>query len=195
MIDTRMQRAALAAVLISFAAAAGAQSTAQQPAAGASAGAAKATATGRDVARGDRQFLEHAAAGGMAEVALGNMAKERASNPQVRQFGERMVQDHTGANQEVTRLAVARGVGTPAESDRRQRRSLDKLSQLKGAEFDREFMKAMVDDHERTVELFEKQSRSGDDAELKAFATKTLPTLRDHLQAARALHDTVAKAR
>ncbi|MBZ8140112.1 DUF305 domain-containing protein [Rubrivivax gelatinosus] len=194
MIDTRMQRAALAAALISFAAAAGAQSAAQQSAPGASA-ATQATATGRDVARGDRQFLEHAAAGGMAEVALGNMAKERASSPQVRQFGERMVQDHTGANREVMRLATARGVGTPAESDRRQRRSLDKLAQLNGAEFDREFMKAMVEDHERTVELFEKQSRSGDDAELKAFATKTLPTLRDHLKAARALHDTVAKAR
>lgn len=180
MIDYRLPRMALIAAVAALTATAHAQ-TAAPPAGTASA------AAHRDVSRTDRHFLENAAAGGMAEVALGNMARERGTSDAVKQFGERMVQDHTRANEEVNRLAAARGVGTPTDSDRHHRRAMDKLGKLQGAEFDREFAKAMVDDHERTVELFEKQSKRGDDAELKAFATKTLPTLRDHLQAARAL--------
>lgn len=188
--DTRTLRLALIVAAAALAGTAGAQ-TATPPAATASA----AAATARDVSRGDRQFLEKAAAGGMAEVALGNMARERGGSDAVRQFGERMVKDHTGANEQVNRLAVARGVGTPADSDRHQRRTMERLGKLEGTAFDQEFAKAMVEDHERTVELFEKQSRRGDDAELKAFATKTLPTLRDHLAGARALQQKLQAAR
>lgn len=186
--DTRKLHLALIAAIAALAGTAAAQ-TAAPPATTAPA------ASHRDVSRGDRQFLEKAAAGGMAEVALGNMARERGGSDAVRQFGERMVKDHTAANEKVNRLAVARGVGTPADSERHQRRTMDRLGKLEGAEFDQAFAKAMVADHESTVELFEKQSRRGEDAELKAFATETLPTLRDHLQAARALQQRVKASR
>ncbi|MBG6082341.1 DUF4142 domain-containing protein [Rubrivivax gelatinosus] len=188
--DTRTLRFALIAAVAALAGTAGAQ-TAAPPAATASA----AAPAHRDVSRGDRHFLEKAAAGGMAEVALGNMARERGGSDAVRQYGELMVRDHTGANEQVNRLAVARGVGTPTESDRHQRRTMERLGKLKGADFDQEFAKAMVEDHESTVELFEKQSKRGDDAELKAFATKTLPTLREHLEGARALRQKVQASR
>ena len=203
-LPTRLPRTALAASLLALSLGAGAQPappgqtspSGQTAQTGASRGTAPAAEAARQrVSRSDRHFIQKAAGGGLAEVALGNMARERARDAQVRQFGERMVQDHTKANQELTTLAGTRGVGTPADSDRKHRRVMERLGKLQGAEFDRAYMEAMVEDHEDTVELFEEQSRDGDDAELKAFATKTLPALRDHLQQARALHERVKNAR
>lgn len=190
MTDIRPFRLVLALALAAAGGAAAAQTAQTAPPTGASAAPAD-----REVSRGDRRFLEEAAAGGMAEVALGNMARERGGSAPVREFGERMVADHSRANEELTRLAAARGVGTPTDSDRRHRRTMERLGKQQGADFDRGFAEAMVDDHERTVKLFEAQSRRGEDAEIKAFATRTLPTLREHLQAARALRDSVQAAR
>lgn len=190
MTDTRPFRLALALAVAAAGGAAAAQTAQTAPQSAASAAPAD-----REISRGDRRFLEEAAAGGMAEVALGNMARERGGSAPVREFGERMVADHGRANEELTRLAAARGVGTPTDSDRRHRRTMERLGQQQGADFDRSFAEAMVDDHERTVKLFEAQSRRGEDAEIKAFATRTLPTLREHLHAARALRDSVKAAR
>ncbi len=148
-----------------------------------------------DLARGDRKFVEEAAAGGMAEVELGKLAQQKATNEQVKQFGARMVQDHTKANDELKALASSKGVQLPAGPTKSQQRDMDKMNKLSGAEFDRDYTKHMLADHKKDVSLFEKQSKSGKDADLKAFAGKTLPTLQEHLQMVQALNDTVKNAK
>lgn len=135
----------------------------------------------------DRRFMTEAAQGGMAEVELGRIAAERASNEEVKRFGQRMVDDHTKANQELMQLAQSKGVALPTEMDSSHRSMRDRLGKLSGAEFDREYMRGQVKDHEKTVALFEREAQQGKDAEAKAWAEKTLPTLREHLQQARDL--------
>jgi putative membrane protein len=132
----------------------------------------------------DRQFFTEAAHGGMAEVEMGRLATERASNPAVKQFGQRMVDDHTRANNELKQLAARKGVTLPTALDSEQRDKLDRLSKLSGAAFDREYMKEMVADHDKDVEEFQKESERATDPDVKAFASKTLPMLQQHLELA-----------
>ncbi len=147
--------------------------------------ASTSKSAGKDaLVRGDRKFLETAAEGGMAEVALGNLAKEKAGSEQVKRFGAQMAEDHGRANGELKQLATAKGVQLPAEPSRKHQREMDKLSKLSGAEFDKAYMKSMVADHKNDVSEFEKASRSSNDADVKALATKTVPTLREHLKMA-----------
>jgi putative membrane protein len=135
----------------------------------------------------DRNFLMDAAMGGMMEVELGGLATQKGASDAVKQFGQRMVDDHGKANQELMSLASTKGVTLPTELDEKHRAHVTKLSNLSGAEFDREYSKMMLSDHNKDVSAFEKESTKGADADLKAFATKTLPTLQEHLQMARAL--------
>ncbi|HPU49951.1 MAG TPA: DUF4142 domain-containing protein [Burkholderiaceae bacterium] len=137
--------------------------------------------TGR-LARQDRSFVEDAAESGMAEVQMGKLAQQRASNPEVRRHGERMVADHSKANEELTSLAQAKGIKLPSGPSRAQQRMHDNMAKLQGDKFDRLYMAQMVSDHRKAVSLFEKEARSGDNADLKAFAQKTLPTLQEHLK-------------
>lgn len=155
---------------------------------------APGTAQGTRVSRQDRKFVEEAASDGMAEVRLGQLAQERAASTEVKQYGEQMVNDHGKANDELKALAAARGITLPDKPGSGQRRMHDGLAKLRSAEFDRMYMAHMTGDHRKAVSLFEKQAKSGDDAELKAFAQKTLPTLQDHLKKAQAVHDTIKQA-
>jgi putative membrane protein len=95
-----------------------------------------------------------------------------------------MVDDHSRANDQLRQLASSRGVELPTDLDRSARREYDKLSKLSGADFDREYMKHMVSDHKKDVKDFEKEAKSGKDADVKSFAGSTLPTLQEHLQMA-----------
>jgi len=135
----------------------------------------------------DRDFLMDAAQGGMMEVELGRLAAQNAMSDAVKQFGQRMVDDHGQANTELMSLATSKGVTLPTELDEKHRAHVTKLTSLTGAEFDREYSKLMLSDHSKDVSEFEKQSKKGTDPELKAFAAKALPTLQQHLQMARAL--------
>lgn len=128
----------------------------------------------------DKDFAMKAAMGGMAEVQLGQLATQKASSEDVKQFGQRMVDDHSKANEELKTWASGKGVTLPSEPDSKQKAMMDRLSKLSGAEFDREYMKAMVKDHKEDISLFERQAKSGREMELKSFAEKTLPTLREH---------------
>jgi len=130
-------------------------------------------------------FVTAAAQGGMAEVAIGRLAAERAQDPDVRQFAQHMVDDHSRANDELQRLAEQKHWKLPADMSSKQRMMLNRLHDKAGAEFDREYAKAMVQDHDHDVKMFERYSEHGKDAELKAWAAGTLPTLRDHQQMAR----------
>lgn len=130
----------------------------------------------------DHKFVRNAASGGLAEVKLGEMAKESASSADVKKFAEQMVNEHTKANKELTELARKAGIEVPTEMQAAERAAVEKLSKLRGAEFDRGYMKQQVDAHKEAVALFEEMSRNGQNKELKAWAEKTLPTLRDHLK-------------
>ena len=135
----------------------------------------------------DRNFLMDAAMGGMMEVELGRLATTNGASDAVKQFGQRMVDNHSKAHTELLSLATTKGITLPAELDEKHRAHVTKLSSLTGADFDREYSKMMLSDHKKDVAAFEKQSTRGADADLKTFATNTLPTLREHLQMAGAL--------
>ena len=135
----------------------------------------------------DRNFIMEAAMGGMMEVELGRIAAQQGASDAVKQFGQRMVDDHSKANTELMTLASSKGITLPTELDPKHRAHVTKLSGMSGAEFDREYVKMMVSDHRKDVSEFEKQSTRGTDADLKAFAGKTLPTLQEHLRMAEAL--------
>jgi len=135
----------------------------------------------------DRQFLLHAASSGMAEVQLGQLATERAASAEVKQFGQRMVDDHTKANEELRRLAPARNLPAAIAIDPKHQAMANQLAALHGAAFDREYMAGQVADHEEAVALFTTAAKESQDAEVKAWAAKTLPTLQGHLQMARVL--------
>jgi putative membrane protein len=136
----------------------------------------------------DQKFIMEAAMGGMAEVELGRLAAERGSSDGVKQFGQRMVDDHSRANSELMQLTTARGVNVPASLDTKHQALMTRMSQLSGAAFDRAYAKEMVKDHQKDVSLFQKQATRGADGDLRAFAAKTLPTLQEHLRMARELN-------
>jgi putative membrane protein len=135
----------------------------------------------------DRKFVMEAAMGGMKEVELGRLAAERGASDAVKQFGQRMVDDHTRANSELMQLVTSKGVTPPTALDAKHQSLVAKMSQLSGEAFDRAYAKEMVKDHNKTIALFQREATRGTDADLKAFAQKTLPALQEHLSMARAL--------
>jgi putative membrane protein len=155
---------------------------------GAATGAKQGQTAGREgkaQAGSDNAFLREAAMGGMAEVELGRLATTKAENADVKQFGQRMVDDHGKANDELKSLASKKNVSLPTELDAAHKAVSDRLSKLSGAAFDRAYMRDMVQDHNKDVAAFTRASRSAHDADVKAWAAKTLPTLQDHQKLAR----------
>jgi len=144
-------------------------------------GLAFACSSAKDSAR----FAADAAQGGMTEVELGRLAVQRGTDPSVKEFGQRMIADHTRANNELKAIAARKNIELPSDLSSSQKSTIEKLSKLSGAEFDKEYMSNMVKDHEEDVEEFETQANKGTDPEIKAFAGKALPTLQSHLQVAR----------
>jgi putative membrane protein len=127
-----------------------------------------------------KEFVEKAAQDGLAEVELGKLATKKGMHPDVKQFAQRMVDDHTKANTELKSLASAKNIKTPTDPGAAHKATMDKLSKMSGADFDRAYMQAMVGDHDHAVTTFRGFSEHGDDPELKQWATKTLPTLEEH---------------
>jgi putative membrane protein len=147
---------------------------------------ATAKATAASISSGDRKFMEKAAQGGMSEVQLGKLAADKAASDDVKKFGQKMVDDHGKANDQLKQLATSKGVNLPTELDRSTQREMDKLQKLSGADFDREYMKHMVSDHKKDVSEFKSEANKAKDADLKQFASSTLPTLEQHLTLAQA---------
>ncbi len=137
-------------------------------------------------AKDSTKFANNAAQGGLAEVEMGRLATQRAGDSSVREFGARMVADHSAANTELKGIASKKGMQLPVDVNSSQKSEIDNLAKMSGAEFDKEYMSAMVKDHEEDVKDFETQSKGGNDADIKMFAAKTLPTLREHLRMAQA---------
>lgn len=139
------------------------------------------------VTGGDLAFMNDAAPGGMAEVELGKMAASKAQNAEVKAFGQKMVEDHSKAGEELKQMAAQKKVTLPPDVLPAHKQLMEKLSKLSGADFDKEYVAAMVEAHEKDVAAFENVSKTAADADVKAFATKTLPTLKMHLEMIKAM--------
>jgi putative membrane protein len=138
---------------------------------------------------GDKRFVTKAADDGQAEVQVAKLAAERATNPDVKQFAERMVRDHTAVNQELMGIASSKGV--KLDKDDGKDRTYNKLAKKSGADFDREFVEHMIDEHEKDIKLFEKASNDAKDSDIRGFASKHLGHLREHLQIVEGLRASV----
>ena len=147
------------------------------------------------LSRADEGFVSQAAQNGHAEVEASKLAMEKASNPKVKEFAKQMIEDHTKANDELKALAMSKGVELPDGPSLLQKgKSKLMLSTADGEDFDRRYAESMgVEAHEDNIELFEKASKEAEDADVKAYAQKTLPKLQEHLKMARELADSLPK--
>jgi putative membrane protein len=130
----------------------------------------------------DATFYKHAAEGGLSEVNLGTLAEAKATNPAVKDFGAMMVKDHSMANDKLKSLAASKNVSLPTSESAGQMASKAKLEVLSGDTFDKSYVKGMIADHKEDIAEFKKEAASGQDADAKAFAAATLPTLEKHLK-------------
>lgn len=137
-------------------------------------------------------FMKTAAQGGMAEVEMGKLAAQKATDPEVKKFGQMMVEDHTKANEELKALAAKKNVTLPTDLGSHQS-DLDDLKKASGADFDKTYVKLMVNDHEKDVSEFQTQADKSTDADVKAFATKTVPTLKKHLETIQTISKRILK--
>lgn len=133
----------------------------------------------------DMKFAREAAMGGMEEAELGKIAVKNGANDQVKQFGQRMIDDHSKAGEDLKAVAAKKSLTLPTELDAKHKAAVNRFAAMTGAEFDRAYMKDMVKDHESDVAEFRKESTGGSDKEIQGFASRTLPTLEDHLRMAR----------
>ena len=140
----------------------------------------------------DDVFAKKAAAGGMAEVEMGKLAADKATNDDVKAFGKRMVDDHTKAGEQLKQIAEQEKIQLPTDLSAKDKAEKDRLSKLSGAAFDRAYINHMVTDHKKDVADFQKEANNGQDEAIKNFAQQTLPTLQDHLKQA---EDAQAKVR
>jgi putative membrane protein len=140
----------------------------------------------------DRLFVKEAAAGGMAEIELSKIA-QKSENGDVKSFADRMIRDHTAANADLTAVATGLDTEMPKALDSEHQRLREKLQTLHGNAFDEQYIRAMVEDHNKAVMLFRHEERSGHNAELKQLAQKTLPTIEEHQKMALELSHKLAQ--
>jgi putative membrane protein len=131
-------------------------------------------------ASGDQAFVDKAAMGGMAEVKLSKLAMDKGQSTDVKQFARKMVEDHTKANMELKQIAEKKNLVVPTKLDPEHEKAYNQLATLDGANFDKEYMRVMATDHDDATKLFKEEAQRGQDAELKSFAMKTLPTIEKH---------------
>jgi len=132
-------------------------------------------------------FALKAAAGGMMEVELGNMAQQKAQSARIKNFGAMMVKDHTKSNQELMALASAKNIVIPSKMPAEIQQHIDEMKKLSGADFDKHYIAMMTDDHKDDIDQFEMAAKGLKDETIKAFAAKTLPVLKMHLDSATAI--------
>lgn len=141
----------------------------------------------------DAQFAKKAAQGNMAEVALGKLATENAQSDDVKKFGQRMVDDHTKAEQDLEGVASKNNLTLPTDVSPMQKAEQQRLEKLKGAAFDRAYMQMMVKDHVKDVAEFKKEANStAANGDLRDYAKRTYPVLDDHLTNAKAVNDALS---
>lgn len=144
-------------------------------------------------AASDESFVKKASQGGLAEVKLGEIAQQRAQNPEVKEFAQHLVSEHQQANTELQQLAQTKGMTLESEVSGKHKQTVSRLEKTKPEEFDKKFMEVVVKEHKDNVKEFKKQAEKGKDADVKSWAEKTLPSLEKHLQMAQQLQKKVAK--
>ena len=159
-----------------------------QPAGGGQINKTPSDSRSSDAPSPDRAFVLEAAQGGIAEVELGKLAGEKAQSAEVKQFAQKLVQDHGRANDELKTLARTRNITVPSSPGANHKATHDRLAKLSGAAFDRAYMQAMVEDHQKDVAAFRAESQNGKDPDVKAWAARTLPTLEQHYQQAQQIN-------
>lgn len=137
----------------------------------------------------DRDFVMEAAGGGLMEVTLGKLAQVNASSAKVKGFGQMMITDHSKANTELKAVAAKKNIAIPPTPMEKQQKMIDDLKAKKGADFDKAYVDMMVDDHKEDVGKFQDEANKGNDADVKAFASKTLPVLTKHLEHIQKIQD------
>jgi putative membrane protein len=137
------------------------------------------------LAKGDAQALSQMARADLAEIQAGKVAAEKASNPEVKKYGQHMVDEHSKMLEEGKKLAESKGVKPPAAPAKKHQEALKKLQQASGGNFDRQYMQQMVKDHEEALKLVEKTAKDAKDPQLKAHAQKGAPHIKEHLAMAR----------
>jgi putative membrane protein len=135
----------------------------------------------------DRDFVRTVAEANLAEMEASRLALSRASRPEVKADAQHLIMDHRKIHADLTELAQKKGVTLPTETDDEHKKILEHLADLNGAVFDRAYAEAMVSDHTQAVSLFEEHPKKGRDGDVRAFAEKTVPTLRMHLKMVRDL--------
>jgi putative membrane protein len=130
----------------------------------------------------DESFYKDAAEGGLAEVAAGQLAQSKASAQDVKDFAAMMVKDHSAANAKLKRIATTKGVELPTEPGIKHKAMKKKMEMKSGSGFDQDYIEGQINDHKATVDLLQKEIDKGQDSEAKAFATETLPVVRQHLE-------------
>ncbi len=177
-----MTRAAVLAALLAMAGATWSADDARPNQQGGQAAQSAPQGGQQDVQASEREFMKKAAQGGMLEVQASKLAMERASSAEVKAFAKMLHEDHTAANGKLEAIARSKGVQLPSELDAKQKAELERLRGLQGEAFEQAYMKRLgVHDHEKDIQAFERQARTGKDEQLKRFAIETLPTLRKHL--------------
>lgn len=141
------------------------------------------------VVEDDAEFTTETAAGGMAEVELSKLALQKSSNAQVKDFATMMVKDHGMANEELKTIAYNKNISLPAALDEDHQKMWDNLNGKSGKDFDKAYVNDMVDGHQKALDRLEKQAKDGADAELKAFAAKTTPIVKAHLDQIKRIKD------
>lgn len=137
----------------------------------------------------DVVFLKQLAIGGRAEVELGKLTGQRGDSKDVDAFGQRMQHDHGGANSKLASIARSAGVELPKDLDAEHEAARRELSELNGSAFDLKYIDSQIKDHQKAVQLLIHEIGSGQDSRVRAFASETLPTVAEHLEMARAVHD------
>lgn len=142
----------------------------------------------------DIEFVLAAAEGGMAEVEIGRLAAERARSAEVKQFAQRMIDDHSKGGDQLKAIAESKSIALPAALTPKDQALHERLARLNGEAFDRAYMRAMVNDHVKDVSEFRHESHDGRDAQVRAWAAGILPTLEDHLKMAKMTKSTATAA-
>jgi putative membrane protein len=139
----------------------------------------------------DAEFMVEAASDGMLEVELGKLAQQKATQPAVKNFGQHMVEQHSEANTALKTLAEKKGLVLPTSLGQEQQETYGKLATLTGTQFDKQYMAAMVDAHKKDVDAFEDMSEDAYDGDIRGFAAKYAPVLKEHLDMAKQVNDQV----
>jgi putative membrane protein len=163
-------------------------------AAGSSSSIAQDTATSAQSTASAKEFVEKAGTGGLAEVEMGELGAQKATNGQVKTFAKRMVTDHKKANEELQTVIKGKGQ-IPSSQSAMHKTTMEKFQQQDaGKDFDRDYMEQMIEDHKSAVELFETAADDEKlDFDLRSYAKKTLPTLRDHLKQAQTIESKLSE--